>query len=156
MFSKGIVGGVIILLIIIFGMFFFVSIFSLDKVDISEDRTVKDTAYDSIKTINATRFYQDGAHTLTGGIELPTPCDLLSWDVVVAESYPEQVIIDFYVSKHSDACVQVVTLQKFHITFNASEIAKIRTTLESKPINLVITEGVSTEDAVLFEPFLSH
>lgn len=90
------------------------------------------------ETISVTRSYANGTHILRGVIPLPTPCHELSQDVRVMESYPEQVAIDF-TSKDSGAiCVQIIDERPFEVTFQASEAATIRATLNGKPLILSV------------------
>ncbi len=90
------------------------------------------------QTVVITRSYANGTHTLRGVIALPTPCHTFSQEVRVMESYPEQVVIDF-TSKDSGAiCVQIIDERPFEVTFQASEAATIRATLNGNPLILSV------------------
>lgn len=109
--------------------------------------------YASISRVDAKHFYSDGLHTLVGEIAMPTPCDLLQSDVLIAESYPEQVTIDFSVINNADFCAQVVTPQRFKVEAQASEKATFSARLEGRVIELnriPATEGESPDDFELF------
>jgi hypothetical protein len=84
---------------------------------------------------------------------MPTPCDLLEWDTMVAESYPEQVSVNFSVLNNSETCVQTVTPQRFKASFTASEDASVRASIEGKSVDMNLipaSEGESPNDFELF------
>jgi hypothetical protein len=82
--------------------------------------------------IPVTHTYIDGTHTFSGKIILPTPCHQLFSNVRIAESFPEQVAVDFITSNGAKTCAQVVTPESFTVTFQASENAVVRMTLNEK------------------------
>ena len=41
--------------------------------------------------IRIIRSYENGSHTFSGTVSLPTPCHTLSSDLLVLESFPEQL-----------------------------------------------------------------
>ena len=154
---KGIVAGVVVLILIIAGMFIFAYIkkSEIEKGPQVTPRT-EDTAspYSGITRVDAKHFFVNGTHTVAGEIPMPTPCDLLDWDARVAESMPEQVTIDFDVVNHAETCSQVVTQQRFKVTFNASENAVIRATLEGRSIELNLIPALPGETPEDFELFI--
>ncbi|MEX0934859.1 MAG: hypothetical protein WDZ70_00855 [Candidatus Paceibacterota bacterium] len=78
--------------------------------------------------IQAIHTFSAGTHTLRGEIDLPTPCHTLTHDVMIAESFPEQVTINFQTEVNDQVvCAQVITPSAFEISFEASEDASIRT-----------------------------
>ena len=105
-------------------------------------------------TITAKHQYEDGTHIVAGEIEVPTPCHLLETDVVIRESFPEQVTVQFEVSTLAEACAQVITPARFKVEFNASENARISGTLNGKPVILNLIEVDSGEDLDEFELFI--
>jgi len=107
------------------------------------------------KIITAKHQFKDGTHTIVGEIDMPTPCHLLDWDVAVGESFPEQVMIGFKsVYKSTDACAQVITPQRFKVTFKASKDAVISATFDGKKIILNLIEALDGEDLDNFELFI--
>lgn len=119
-----------------------------DKTDVVDDDT--DT-----RRIEAKRFFDDGTHTLVGEVVMPTPCDLLEVDAVVAESFPEQVTVRFSVVNNSEGgvCAQVLTPQRFSVSFDASADARIRATYEGEDVELNLIEAEAHEDPEDLEPF---
>jgi len=152
---KGIVSAVIVLIIIVIGMFLFAY---FKKTEIQNEIPYippinEEVSYPEITRVDAKHFYIDGTHTIVGEILFPTPCDLLNWDVAVAESYPEQVAIDFTVINNSETCVEMVTPQRFKISFDASEDADIQVQFEGRQLELNLipgSEGESPDDFELF------
>jgi len=111
------------------------------------------TPYDSITRIDAKHFYIDGTHSVAGEIMMPTPCDLLEANVSVAESMPEQAMIEFSVINNAETCAQVVTAQRFLVSFDASEDASITARFMGREIELNLVpagEGETPEDFELY------
>lgn len=120
----------------------------------SETNDDQETPYDDITRIDAKHFYSDGTHTLVGEVVMPTPCDLLEADASVAESFPEQVQIEFTVVNTADVCAQVLTPQRFMVTAGASEEATFSATFEGRPIELNLIEAAPGETPEDFELFI--
>jgi len=111
------------------------------------------TPYDNISRIDAKHFFIDGTHTLAGEIALPTPCDLLETDASIAESFPEQVTVDFTVINNSDTCAQAITAQRFLVSFDASVDARIAAKFMGRTIDLnriPAAEGETPDDFELY------
>ena len=155
--NRSIVAAVVILGLIIVGMFVFAN---LKKAEIAEEDRAsatttedQDAAYAGITTIDAKHFIEGNNHTIAGEILMPTPCDLLDWDVRVQESMPETAIIDFTVVNNAETCIQVVTPQRFLVTFEASPEASVRATLQDRSVELNLippSPGETPEDFELF------
>ncbi len=159
--QKHFILSVLILGLIVLGMFVFTVIKKQEIV--SEQNTPppiaeeeRSSKFNYIEQITARHFYLDGVHTLVGEIDMPTPCDLLEWDVLVMESYPEQVIVDFSVINHSDMCTQVITPQQFSVSFNASDMASIRVRLEGEEIDLNLVPATEDESPEGLEPYIKR
>ena len=154
---KGIISGIIVLILVIAGMFMFAH---FKKNELTETvppvSRVQDTTispYDSITRIDAKHFFINGVHTIVGEINMPTKCDLLNWNSRVAESFPEQVTVDFTVINNADSCEQTVTTQRFKESFTASEKASIKATFQGRSVelNLIPTgPGETPDDFELF------
>lgn len=91
--------------------------------------------------VNAVHFFKDGVHTVVGDLMVPTPCDLIQADALVAESMPEQVTIQLTTINNDDTCAQVMTLQRFRVEFTASEGASIRATLDGTQVVLNLRDA---------------
>jgi hypothetical protein len=148
----------IILGLIIVGMFVFAY---LKKSEIentapvtSAPQTDTTSPYAGITRIDAKHFYIDGMHTVAGEMMMPTPCDLLNWNARVQESSPETAVIDFDVINNSEMCTQVVTPQRFKVSFKASKDAAIRATLEGRSVELNLIPAGLGETPDDFELFI--
>jgi hypothetical protein len=93
----------------------------------------------TLKVITAKREYSKGKHIVSGVIDLPTPCHGLSVDTTIAESYPEQVALNFISTTTAEQCVQVVTPANFREEFSASGYAIIRAYWNGEPAKLLFT-----------------
>ncbi len=94
------------------------------------------------------RSFSDGVHTITGEITLPTPCYQFSYDAIVAESFPEQVTLNFKVEP-PDAdvmCIQVVATKEFTIEVSASEQARFSARINGQPIDVEIEKVEVAEE----------
>ncbi len=156
MYRKAIIAAIIIFIFIVIGMFTFAF---LKKAEINDDlqQQVEDpqseVKYAAITRVNATHFYEDGVHTLVGEIPMPTPCDLLEAEILVAESYPEQISVDFSVLNNADFCAQVITEQRFKVSATASEEATFSARFMGRTVDLNLIpagEGESPDDFELF------
>ena len=104
--------------------------------------------------VTAKHSFKDGTHIVTGEMDMPTPCDLLKSDVIIKESYPEQVTIKFSTINEADVCAKVITTQRFKVEFKASEKASISATLNGKDIILNLIEAGASENLEDFEVFI--
>lgn len=77
-------------------------------------------------SIPATKSYQNGVYTLSGTLSLPTPCHELKTDTRIAESYPEQVTIEFTVVDTGAICVQVIDERPWSVQARVSSEATFR------------------------------
>lgn len=154
--QKTVIISISLFILIIVGMFTFAY---LKKAEVNEpiqeeiQTPEEEVAFASITRIDAKHFYIDGVHTLVGEIPMPTPCDLLEADARVAESFPEQVTIDFNVINTAEFCAQVVTLQRFKVSATASENATFNAVFMGRSVELNLVppaEGETPEDFELF------
>jgi hypothetical protein len=91
--------------------------------------------------------FQDSLHTLSGVVLAPTPCHQVTVsDVLIAESYPEQVQISLEVASGNDICAQVITEKPFNVTFTASKEATITFLVNSQ---VVRPEYISNETPII-------
>jgi len=154
--TVGILVGVFVFVVV--GMFAFAYL-QQSRVDKENNGTEPEdtqnaTAYDNITRVDAKHFYIDGTHTVAGEIMMPTPCDLLEADAVVAESMPEQVTINFTVINNAEMCAQVVTPQRFLVSFDASEDASVDATFEGRDIELNLVPAAEGETPEEFELYI--
>lgn len=99
-----------------------------------------------IERIDAKHFYQNGTHTVVGELPMPTPCDLLEAEALVAESMPEQITLALTVTNTTEACAMVVTPQRFMVSVGASELATWSATINGVPVELNLMEAEPGED----------
>lgn len=158
MHNRKAVVAVIIFALIIVGMFLFAYLKRSEIATPTNDQTTvpvsPSTPYDSITRIDAKHFFINGEHTLVGEITMPTPCDLLNWTSRVAESSPEQVMVNFDVVNNAEVCTQVQTQQRFKVTFKAGEDAVIKATLEGRAVELNLIPPAAGETPEDFELFI--
>lgn len=128
--SNKVVLLIIIILLVILGLIFWNPFGSNDDLVNVPPADVQN------QIVTANHFYTNGTHTIEGTITLPTPCHELRSDVVIAESMPEQVTINFTTSNDTEICTQTIANKFFSVSFPASLEAIIAATLDGKPLAL--------------------
>lgn len=160
--QKTIVLFVVLFALIIAGMFMYAY---LKKTELTEPATnatstaetvdsEQENRYPNITRIDGTHYFIDGTHTVVGEILFPTPCDLLETNAVVAESFPEQITLEFDVINNADMCAQVVTPQRFKIEATASPDATFSARFMGRDIELNLKPAPEGEVPEDFEVFI--
>ena len=108
----------------------------------------------NVKRIDGKHFFKNGTHTVVGEITLPTPCDLLKTEAIIAESYPEQVTFLFTVINTTDTCAMVATNQRFKVEARASSQANLKATFNGSAVELNLIEASADETPEEFELFI--
>ena len=150
---------IILFVLIIIGMFTFaflkqkeIKVENNNNTDEIMDESIG--RYDYIERVDVKHFFIDGVHTLVGEMPMPTPCDLLESKVLVMESYPEQIQIDFSVINNAESCIQQITPARFQVTATADEQASFKAKLMGRDIMLNIFEADIDERPEDFEIYL--
>ena len=142
--------------ILVLGMFTFAF---LKKAEITEEPVIEnkipepEVEYASITRIDGKHYYINGVHTVVGEIPMPTPCDLLESQMFVAESYPEQITLNFEVINNSEFCAQKTTPQRYKVEGAASPEATFGAVFEGRKVELNLipaAEGDLPEDFEVF------
>ncbi len=154
---------IIIILVIIIGFYFWAP----DSWKFWQQTPVEDVDGDVLGTaspherITAKHQYKpaspaggNGTHIIAGEANSPTPCDILTTDARIAESFPEQVTLLFNSKNSGEICAQVVTSNRFKIEFQASENATIKATWNGQPVELNLIPVGANEDLTNFEIFI--
>jgi hypothetical protein len=110
----------------------------------------------SFERLTLEHSFADGMHTLSGTFHLPAPCYQFTYNTRVAESFPEQVMIDFTLTPPDPAvvCIQMVSEQAFNLQVEASEQATFSARVNTIPINLSLKEKANTEISATTTPDL--
>jgi hypothetical protein len=133
-----------ILVAIIVGSFLFSSGGTDEQKTLAGKTGLMDAGIANKDFVPVTHYYVDGTHTFSGKIMLPTPCHQLFSDVRIAESFPEQVTIDFTFSNKAEMCAQVITPEPFSVSFQASENAIVRMVMNEKEMKYRIVSEKGT------------
>lgn len=157
MSHKSIVLVVVLFALLIIGMFVFAQLKNNEINEgvppVFEKSKEKDIPYADITRIDAKHYFINGKHTFVGEINLPTPCDLLNTDILIMESYPEQVELQFSVINNTSTCVQSISTQRFKIEANVSPEATFSAWFMGREVALNLipaAEGEVPEDFELF------
>lgn len=142
--------------LIVVGMFLFAYLYqkNIEPVATPEPQATTTLNPYGITRIDGKHFYIDGVHTIVGELAMPTPCDLLTTQSMVAESHPEQVTFMFDVVNTSEVCAQVITYQRFKIEAIASDQATLEATFMGEPVALNLVEAEAGETPEEFELFI--
>lgn len=158
MSQRVIIVSVLLFAALVAGMFVFAY---LERTNLSVEPVVTDTAdsvteqdrFDHIESVDAKIFYIDGVYTLVGEILMPTPCDLLQSEAIVAESFPEIVQLNFTILNNAETCAQVMTPARFKIEVPASIEASFHAHFMDRDIRLNIIPAAPGETPDEFELF---
>lgn len=104
-----------------------------NKIDYTDVANINE----NIETLAITKTYEDGMHTFSGVLTVPTPCHEIETEALVAESFPEQVEVRINVVDTQGVCAQVLTDKPYEVSFQASELAKIRGYVNDVPVEFV-------------------
>ena len=102
-----------------------------DQKSDKNDQKMVDSQKVSLKT-----NFKNGLLTYSGSVQAPSPCHELEKEVVIAESFPEQVQISLQLKepKPETICAQVVTEKEFSGELKVSEQARISIYLNGKKV----------------------
>lgn len=152
---RAIILSIALFILIVLGMFIFVFIkqneINNEPVVDQDNQDVEEGKYSGITRIDGKHFYIDGVHTVAGEISLPTPCDLLEAQAIVAESYPEQITLDFSVINNAEFCAEVITNQRFKVSATASPEATFKALFQNRVVELNLIEALPGESPEDFE-----
>jgi hypothetical protein len=85
--------------------------------------------------------FENGTYTYEGAILVPTSCEEVAVEAVVADARGEKAELRFTTTKKEGAiCVEVITAKPFKIVFKASQAAEITATLNGKDARLDVKE----------------
>lgn len=155
--TKTTILSIIVFVAIIAGMFgyAFIKQRQLQNTPTTSESQIEEIGrYDNISRVTAKHFYIDGVHTLAGEIVMPTPCDLLETKATVAESFPEQIAINFSVINNAEFCAQVETPQRFKVSATASNQATFRAFFNGREVELNLVPAAEGETPDEFELFI--
>ncbi|MCK5026940.1 MAG: hypothetical protein KAS07_00825 [Candidatus Pacebacteria bacterium] len=150
--NKGI--GLIIIIVIIIATLTFLFSRAFDdpnntNVPVHTDILTGDTI-DNVDTMSVAHAFGGGLHTYVGEIDLPTPCHELNHTITIAESFPEQVTIDFITKTETEVCAQYIIPEPFSVSFTASREAQVSMTLNKEPL---LFRELSLDVPDMFEEF---
>jgi hypothetical protein len=135
--NWNLLGGIVVTISVIGSIIFF-------GLRLVEETRVPD--YSRSDTVNAVsdvtmrHTYSNGTHMYHGVIPAATPCHTLAKNVSIAESYPEQIRIEFETKPGSDYCAQVISNIPFTVTAEASELATVSASLNGYSVVLELEE----------------
>jgi len=111
MYTRAVLGIVVVAAIILAGFFFWPSAQNEPKDIVEEVPLVVDIEDE----VAVEHLFDDGIHTISGVATLPTPCHELQENIRIAESFPEQVSIDLSIVDTGGICIQVIDEREFSI-----------------------------------------
>ncbi|MBI4087140.1 hypothetical protein HY416_04150 [Candidatus Kaiserbacteria bacterium] len=154
--QRAIIVAVVLFAVIVLGMFLYAR-FKSDTLRTAEPAPVTSPVNQpsGITHVDAKHFFKDGMHTVAGEIMMPTPCDLLEVSPISLESSLDEVTLAFRITNSTEGvCAQVVTPQRFKVSFEANEGATIKATFKGEPVTLNLIEAGPDENPDDFEVFI--
>jgi peptidoglycan hydrolase-like protein with peptidoglycan-binding domain len=108
-----------------------------DKKPVKVNPLVDPVSFD----IQAVHVFDEGTHTVTGKIQVPTPCHKVTADASVADSTGVALIeVEARRDLSQEVCITVVAEIEFEVDFEAEEDATITATINGKAATLVFEE----------------
>ena len=83
-------------------------------------------------TLDITFSYDNNAYKYTGIVQKPTPCHEVSTEVVIRESYPEQVDLNVDIDNTDQICAQVIEEEEISGEIPVSKDATIQVYLNGE------------------------
>lgn len=135
-------GIVLVLIIVVVGGFMFftssdttVPTIPLEPAPDGDEPTQKD------ENVQVFRTSVGDVHTYRGVLSVPTPCHELRTQLLIAESLPEQVTIEFEAISSAELCAQVITEKEFEVTFTAHPDHTIRGFMNGNHFEFNVVHG---------------
>lgn len=152
MHFKARILAIAIFLLIVAGMFTYASLRSKEiKDDLPIEDTVTVDPYSYVTRVDAMHFYTDGAHTYVGELQMPTPCDLLTSELVVDG---EAAVLKFDVINTSSDCEKISTTARFMASVEASANIIFTAEFRGRPITLNSIEAPESATLETFELYI--
>ena len=137
-----IIGVAVVVILIILGLYFWLGSSSTDITppDTNNPPTATTTPVDSgyVQSVNVRHQFKSGTHTYVGSIDLPTPCETLSTEILPVSPGSKTYTLKFTSTKTSEVCAQVITTKAFKTTLRGTADFKLDNfgTLNGKKIRL--------------------
>ena len=106
---------------------------------------------EEMRIVTAKHQYKNDTHTYAGEIVMPTPCDALAWTVATTS---DRAMISFKTTSPTDPCAQVITSQRFKVSFRGSASTSVEATLNNSPVRFNVIEAGSDENLDDFEIYI--
>lgn len=78
--------------------------------------------------------YSEGGYSYVSTIQKPTPCHVVTTEVVIRERFPEDVDLKFYIVDSGDICIQVIGEEQVTGEIAVSEVATINVFVNDRRI----------------------
>lgn len=104
-------------------------------------------------TINTKHQYKDGEHIFVGYVNVPTPCNDLSAEIVDGE-VPE-IKLTVSLPKEEEVCAEVITTKEFTVKYKSdNRDLKFKSTLNDEKVLLNLFEIEEDEDIYSVDLFI--
>ena len=147
----------VLIVVILLAVGYYFAVY-LDGSGSEEDAQLTITSNEMVEIVHV---FSDGVHTLSGDIMVATPCHALSYEVIVLkESYPEDILIEFTSDQMSEICASVMTPAPFEIIVEASQNATFEATYKGQGLSLDMKDppvvGEDVFSGVTVEEFIEE
>lgn len=132
MYTRAVIGIVVVAAILLAGYFFWPK----TKEPVQDIIAPNAPVAQEEDTYNVRHSFDDGVHTISGVVTLPTPCHELRENIRIAESFPEQVFIDLTTIDTGGICIQVIDEREFSIDVEVDEAASFALTINGAAVSI--------------------
>jgi len=134
--QKKLLNIVLVVIALLLGVYIFTARPTAEDISMMEYST-NDGASFYTEKLFIKNVYENEGFRLSGEIELPDPCYKLSNEVLIAESFPEQVIVNLTTSRDDTPCASVITSESFEIQYKADQKSTLKILLNGKEVDVV-------------------
>lgn len=126
----------VLIMIVLVIFTFWVFIYEEGEPDVSTD-VFSPPVLNEIGSIKVTKSFVNGRYVIKGILTLPDPCYEIESNVIVMESFPEQIRINLTTPRKEGLCAQVLADKTFEVSFQASDQAVITAYLNEQKVELI-------------------
>lgn len=146
-----IIGVAVVVILIVLGLYFWLGSSSTDVTPPETNTPATNTPpvdNNYVQSVNVRHQFKSGTHTYVGSIDLSTPCETLTTEVVPTAAGSKLYTLKFTSTKTSEVCAEVKTTKSFKVTLKGTSDIKLDAygSLNGKQVRLNVFEVRPDQD----------